>query len=331
MNDESSSRRRVVRLSLTAAAVLVVGALCSPATWAQPRFYWKSLSGANAVPLIVTSSSGNSNPFDPSNTVTQGANFDGTLELAGYARTFSLFGRAAMAAVLLPMGRISGQVVRNGETIGQATSGFGDPMFEFNINVLGPPAQKNLVDAFRYEPKFSLDLIADLAVPIGEYDSSQALNIGQNRWYGRLGAPIIWQLGPWVPGRRTTLEFLPAVWLLGANNDYDGGKSLTTDPVLQVDGHLTRDFAERLWGSLDGVWYKGGQSSIDGVEGDELDNLAFGITLGYQLNENMTLMFGYKSTVNDSNPADLRMDGFTITLVSGWHPLVEGARRLKEE
>jgi hypothetical protein len=320
-----------VRPWLAVASVLAVGALCSPATWAQPRFYWKSLSGASAVPLIVTSSSGNTNPFDPSHTVSQGANFDATLSMAGYARTFSLFGRAAMASVILPMGRISGEVVRNGETIGQATSGFGDPMFEFNLNVLGPPAQKNLVDALRYEPKFSLDLIADLAVPIGEYDSSQALNIGQNRWYGRLGAPIVWQLGPWVPGRRMTLEFLPAVWLLGANNDYDGGKSLTTDPLLQLDAHLTRDFAERLWGSLDGAWYKGGQSSIDGVEGAELDNLGFGITLGYQLNENVTLMFGYKSTVNDSNPADLRMDGFTITLVSGWHPLVEGARRLQKE
>jgi len=36
------------------------------------------------------------------------------------------------------------------------------------------------------------------------------LNLGQNRWYGRVGAPIVWQLGAWVPGRRTPLEFLPA-------------------------------------------------------------------------------------------------------------------------
>ena len=331
MNDQSGSRIRAGRLWLAAASVLAVAALCSPATLAQPRFYWKTLSGANAVPLFVTSASGNTNPFDPALTVAPGANVDATLSLFGYARTFSVGNRAAMASVVLPMGRISADAAANGQTLGQATNGFGDPMFEFDVNVVGPPAQKNLVDAMRYEPKFSLDVLVDLAVPIGEYNSSQALNIGQNRWYGRLGAPIVWQLGPWVPGRRTTLEFLPAVWWFTTNDDYDGGKTLTTDPLYELDAHLTRDFNEHLWGSLDGVWYNGGRSSIDGVKGEKLDNLAFGLTLGYQLNENVTLMFGYKSTVADSAPTDLRMDGFTVTLLSGWHALVEGARRLQKE
>jgi hypothetical protein len=331
MNDETGSRKRASLLWLAAASVLAVGALCSPPTLAQPRFYWKTLSGANAVPLIVTSASGNTNPFDPALTVAPGANIDATVSMFGYARTFSVGNRAAMASVVLPMGRISGDVGANGQTLGQATSGFGDPMFEFDVNLVGPPAQNTLVDAMRYEPKFSLDVIVDLAVPIGEYNSSQALNIGQNRWYGRLGAPMVWQLGPWVPGRRTTLEFLPAAWWFTTNDNYDGGKTLTTDPLYELDAHLTRDFNEHLWGSLDGVWYNGGQSSIDGVKGEKLDNLAFGLTLGYQLNENVTLMFGYKSTVADSAPTDLRMDGFTVTLLSGWHALVEGARRLKKE
>ncbi len=331
MNDQSGSRIRAGRLWLAAASVLAVAALCSPATLAQPRFYWKTLSGANAVPIIVTAARGNTNPFAPAVSVGPGANVDATVSMFGYARTFSVGNRAAMASVVWPMGRISGDVAANGQTLGQATNGFGDPMFEFDINVVGPPAQKNLVDAMRYEPKFSLDVLVDLAVPIGEYNSSQALNIGQNRWYGRLGAPIIWQLGPWVPGRRTTLEFLPAVWWFTTNDDYDGGKTLTTDPLYELDAHLTRDFNEHLWGSLDGTWYNGGRSSVDGVEGEKLDNLALGLTLGYQINDNVTLMFGYKSTIADSAPSDLRMDGFTMTLLSGWHALVEGAKRLKKD
>jgi hypothetical protein len=317
---------------LVFATMLAMGVLCPAQALAQvpARFYWKTLSDANAVPLIVESISGNTNPFDPAHTVTPGAHFEATLALPGYARTFSLFDRAAVAAILLPMGRVSGDVTVAGKTFNQSADGFGDPTLEFNINVLGPKAQKNIPDVLRYEPGFSVDLLADLMVPIGEYDSSQPLNIGQNRWYGRLGMPVIWQLGPWVPGRRTTLEFLPAVWLFGPNNNFVG-QTLKTDPMFQLDAHLTRDFTETFWGALDAAWYTGGQASINGVQGDKLNNLGVGLTLGYQMNENLNLTFGYMSTVNDSAPGDLRMNKFMVALVYGWHPMVEGMRRLKGE
>jgi hypothetical protein len=314
------------------ATTLVMGALCPPQALAQvpARFYWKTLSDANAVPLIFNSLSGNTNPFDPAHTVMPGGSVDATLAIAGYARTFTLADRSAMAAILLPMGRISGDVTIGGRSFSQSTSGFGDPMLEFDINVIGPPAQKDLVDVLRYEPKFSMDLLADVALPLGEYDNSQPLNIGQNRWYGRVGAPIIWQLGSWAAGERTTLEFLPAVWMFGPNNDFVG-QTLKTDPMFQLDAHLTRDFTETFWGSIDGAWYNGGRATINGVQGDKLNNVGAGLTLGYRINDNMNLTFGYKSTLNDNAPGDLRMDSFMVTLVYGWHPLLEGARRLKGE
>ena len=332
MKNDEGSMKPFAWLWLVVATMIFMGALFPSQTLAQTpaRFYWKTLSDANAVPLIVTSMSGNTNPFDPSHNVTSGAKFDATMALAGYARTFSLFDRAAVAAIILPMGRVSGDVTVAGRTFNQSANGFGDPMIEFNINVIGPPAQKNIPDVMRYEPGFSIDLLADLALPIGQYNSSQPLNLGQNRWYGRIGMPIIWQLGPWVPGRRTTLEFLPAVWLFGDNNNYVG-KTLKTDPMFQLDGHLTRDLTERFWASLDGAWYTGGQATINGDSGTKLNNLGFGLTLGYQINDNINLTAGYKSTVNDSAPGDLRMDGFMVSLVYGWHPLLEGSRRLKGE
>jgi len=332
MNNNGGPMRMVAWFRLVAATIFAAAALCPSQALAQvpARFYWKSLSDANAVPVIINSVSGNTNPFDPAHIVTPDSNIDATLALAGYARTFSLLDRSAMAAILLPMGRVSGEVTAAGKTFNQSANGFGDPMLEFDINVLGPPAQKNIPDALRYEPGFSVDLLADLALPIGEYNSSQPLNLGQNRWYGRLGAPIVWQLGPWVPGRRTTLEFLPAVWFFGTNNDYVG-QTLKTDPLLQIDAHLTRDFTERFWGSLDAAWYNGGQATINGVSGEKLNNLGFGLTLGYTINDNLNLTVGYKSTVNDSAPDALRMDAFMLTLVYAWHPLLEGSRRLKGE
>ena len=49
------------------------------------------------------------------------------------------------------------------------------------------------------------------------------------------------------------------------------------------------------------------------------------------LDENLNMTVGYKSTVNDSDPTDMRMDGFMFTMVYGWHPTIEGMRRLKSE
>jgi len=45
------------------------------------------------------------------------------------------------------------------------------------------------------------------------------------------------------------------------------------------------------------------------------------------MNENLNLTFGYMSTLNDNAPDDIRMNKFMVTLVYGWHPMVEGMRR----
>lgn len=333
MKNDAMQKWRSAGLRLAAAAFLAIGVFGAQQASAQVpgRFYWKTLSDASAVPLIVESISGNTNPFDPSHLVTPGGSFDATMALGGYAQTFTLMDRSAMAAVILPMGRLKGEArAITGTSVQQSSSGFGDPMLEFNINLIGPQAQKNIPDVIRYQPGFSLDLLADLAIPIGKYDSEQALNLGQNRWYGRIGAPMIVQIGPWVPGRRTTLEFLPAVWLFGENSDFVG-QTLKTDPLFQLDAHLTRDFTEHLWGAIDSSWYTGGAASIDGSAGSKRNDLAFGLTLGYKINDSLNLTVGYKSTVNDSAPGDMHMDNFMVTLVSGWHPLIEGSRRLKSE
>jgi hypothetical protein len=332
MHNDGVPMKKLNRAGWSAAALLALAALFPPQVLAQvpARFYWKNLSGGNAVPVIFNSISGNTNPFDPSNRVVPGAEIDATMALVGWAHTYTLGDRAAMGAILLPMGRVSATTTVGAITSTETSRGYGDPMFEFTYNLIGPKAQRNIPDVQRFQPGFSLDLLVDLAVPIGEYDNKQTVNLGLNRWYGRIGAPIVWQLGDWVPSRRTTLELLPVVWLFGDNNDYVG-QTLKTDPMFQLDAHLTRDFTKDLWGALDLTWYKGGGSTINGVDGGKLNNLAVGLTLGYTVNDNIGLTFGYKSTVNDSAPGDMRMDGFMVTLVFGWHPLVEGMKRLNSE
>jgi Putative MetA-pathway of phenol degradation len=319
---------RAVNFSIALFIIMLCVSFSAIAQGDGARFYWKGLSGTNAVPVIGSSLGGNANPADPSLNVVPGANFTGTMVMAGYAKMLPVFKRSALVSLIVPMGRISSEVsagVLNNKTTAR---GYGDPMLLFNINIIGPKANMNIPDMLRYKPGFSVDLLSSLAIPIGEYDNTSPLNIGQNRWYGRIGMPIIWQIGSWVPGKRTTLEFLPAIWFFSDNNDFVG-KKMETEPMFQLEAHLTRDFMERLWGSFDLISYSGGKATIGGVEGNALNNLGMGATLGYHLNDNIQLNLSYSSTVNDKEPEDLKMDGFRITLIAGWHPLIEGMRRLK--
>ncbi|RPJ13427.1 MAG: hypothetical protein EHM37_07410, partial [Deltaproteobacteria bacterium] len=123
MKNNTNPMKPASWLWLAFATLLVMGAFFPPKALSQVpgRFYWKTLSYAGAVPLIFESISGNTNPFDPSHAVVEpGANFDATMALAGHARTFSLYDRAAMAAIILPMGRISGEVSKAGIPIQQS-------------------------------------------------------------------------------------------------------------------------------------------------------------------------------------------------------------------
>jgi hypothetical protein len=312
--------------------------LTSAAANAQvpPRFYWKTLQGTNAVPVIAMSVSGNVNPLDPSLKFDPSASLSADIAIAGYAKMCPVWNKAAMLAVLVPMGRIEGDFLDTGGSLSRAaSSGFGDPMIEFNINLIGPPPIMNLPDMFRYEPGFSLDLIVDVAFPLGQNDSTQPLNLGQNRWYGRIGAPIVWQLGPWIPASRTTLEFLPSVWFFGDNDDFVGN-NLHSDPTFALEAHLTRNFTSKFWGSLDANYSSSGDATISNpststtASGSDLTQVGF--TLGYQLNESLALTIGYKSTLNnDAASDDPHLSTFTISLTTGWHKLIEGANRLSGE
>ena len=315
-----------------AVALAFAAFLAQPASGqVPPRFYWKGLNGTNAVPVIYMSMSGNSNPVDPAHTVLPGSSFEAEVILAGYARLFELFGRSAMVAVLETTGRISGDVTLGGLTFSEQVNGFGDPMVEFGINLIGPDPIRNIPDMMRYEPGFSLDVIVDLIFPIGEYEADRALNLGQNRWMGRVGFPIVWQLGPWIPHRRTTLEFLPSVWLFGDNDDFMG-QTLSTDPMFALEGHLTRNFAKDIWGSLDLSLLNGGQASFGGpFEGEDVDQRGLGFTLGYHLNENMQLTIGYMANLGDDEPGDLSMDSLKVSLTFGWNKLIESMGRIGGE
>jgi len=322
--------RKFGKIRVWFVVAVVLGMFGSMAANAQvpPRFYWKTLQGTNAVPVIAMSASGNTNPLDPSHNFDPSSSLSADIAIAGYAKMFPVWNKAAMLAVLVPMGRIEGDFLAGGSLSRESSSGFGDPMVEFNMNLIGPPPIMNLPDMLRYEPGFSMDLVVDVAFPLGQYDNTQSLNLGQNRWYGRIGTPIIWQLGPWIPDRRMTLEIFPSVWFFGDNDDFVG-QNLASDPTFELEAHLTRNFTSNFWGSLDATYTSSGDATIASATTSGSDMTLAGFTLGYQLNDSMQLTIGYKSTLNnDAGSNDLQLSTFLISLTTGWHRLLEGASRL---
>jgi len=319
---------RAGNFSIALFIVMLCASISAMAQGDGARFYWKTLMGTNAVPVIVNSMGGNANPYNPALTVIPGSDFKANMAMAGYAKMLPIGDRSGLVSLIVPMGNLTGTASLGGRSYSKTARGYGDPMLMFDVNVVGPKAIMNIPDMLRYKPKFSLDLMSSLAIPIGNYDNTSPINIGQNRWYGRIGAPVVWQIGQWIPGKRTTFEFLPAIWLFGPNNDFLGQK-METAPMYQLEAHLTRDFMEKLWGSIDVISYTGGKATINGKEGSSLNNLGVGGTLGYQINDNMQMNLSYSNTVNDNNPEDLKMDSFRITFIYGWHSLIEGMKRLK--
>jgi hypothetical protein len=300
-----------------------------------PRFYHKTLIGANFLPIFKMSVTGNVNPLDPGYSVTSAADIEADLVFAGYAQSIELFGRSAVVAYLQPMGDMSIEST-NGTVpvIDASASGFGDPFFELNINLIGPEPQYLLSNAMRYKPKFSLDLILDLSVPLGEYDEGEVLNMGMNRFWGRVGFPMIWQIGDvWAPGHRTSFELLPALIWMGDNDDYGptGDMTQETDLGYSVAAHLTKDINDTIWVSLDYTYMQLGDTEVGPVDSDGQDFSSIGVTIGTQLTRHLFISAGYDSTINDDGDDDVQMSTFSLNATFFWAPILDGLHRIGGE
>jgi hypothetical protein len=60
------------------------------------------------------------------------------------------------------------------------------------------------------------------------------------------------------------------------NNNYlvNGAQTLSQRPILRLEEHISRNVADALWLSADAYYNLGGETSIDGVEQDNMANSA---------------------------------------------------------
>ena len=307
------------------------------------RAYWKGRDGTNVVSfqyLNLNMQASDTQQFDPAQFIYPNADTEANIMITNYARHFTLFNRASSLGATIAGGSVDVDVdtilappgylppsVAPFSVLSQSASGYADPTIQLDVNLFGTSPLKSTVDLVNYEPKWTLDTAVLLAFPIGEYDSDNLVNMGQNRWFGRVAFPFKYHFGVFSPGYMSSLEIIPSVWLFAENDDFMGNK-LENDPLWQLEAHLTHDFTRNFFGSLDLLYRGGFQSEIDGVEmGEELNIGDLGFTLNYQVTDNLTLRTSYMSNVFGDD--DLDNSVIRIQFVYAWHTLMENMKKLQ--
>ncbi len=124
MSPETNVNSEGLRYAIIGAAAGIATTHLAALAQIPPRFYWKSLAGANAVPVIFQSLHGNANPIDPAYVVSPNASVDADIAIVGYAKMLPLFDRTLTLAILEPMGRISGKTSVAGVDFDRAREAF---------------------------------------------------------------------------------------------------------------------------------------------------------------------------------------------------------------
>jgi hypothetical protein len=274
--------------SLAFRALLLLGVVAAAPASAQqlePRSYSPAPVGANFFGLAYTNSSGDV-VFDPSLPFTDvSANVNAVAPF--YVRSFGMFGRSASFGAVLPFawGSVEGNV---GETFRQATrSGLADTTLRVACNIVGSPALSPREFAAS-KPVTVFGASLTVTAPTGQYDGSKLINIGTNRWAFKPELGLAQPLGKWW------LDLYAGVWFFTTNHDFYGGQTRAQDPLVVVQGHVSYSFRPRLWLALDGTWYRGGATTVEGVaNADRQENSRVGLTLAVPATQRHSLKFGY--------------------------------------
>jgi hypothetical protein len=271
----------------------------------SPRAYWPAPVGTRLLIAGYTRTTGD--------VVT-----DPTLPLAGVEsaidnfvigaqQTFDLLGRSANARfeVLYSDGTTKGRVL--GQEARRDVSGVGDSAITLSVNLLGAPAMNR--DEFRQmvlDPHPLLGASLRIVVPTGEYDSDRLINIGTNRWAARLQLGYIQPLRPkWL------LEAAAGAWFFADNDDFLGQRR-EQDPIAAIEAHLIHLLRSGTWVALDGNYYRGGRSYLDGEPGNDIQrNSRVGFTLAWPIRRRHLIKAGVSRGIETASGGD-----FTIVLLN---------------
>jgi hypothetical protein len=272
----------VKRLGLLATGMLLLELGVASAQQLEPRAYSPSPAGLNFAGLPYTYQTG-SVITDPSLPI-QDVNAKVHTVTAFYVHTFGFLGRSASAALALPYvwASASGRIFEEARSVSR--SGQGDMQIRLVSNLLGGPSLTPEEFA-RTPPQTTLGASLIVSMPTGQYDGTRLINIGTNRWAFRPEIGLSHPVGRW------TFDLYAGGWFYTANDNFFGGFRRTQNPLFVLQAHVGYTFLRSgLWLALDGCWYAGGQTAVDGVlKADRQDNTRIGATLAVPLGHGQSL------------------------------------------
>lgn len=209
--------------------------------------------------------------------------FDGSIQLNGtvpvtgatgtyqvpiisYYHSFSFFGRSANVTGSLPyaVGNFQGTLMGAEKKLYR--SGLVDSVYRLSVNLKGGPAMP-AQQFVKWHQKILLGASLKVVAPTGQYDPTKLINWGANRWAFKPEFGYSERWGHWV------LDGYAGVWFFTKNPEFfshnaffPGTQSQSQNPMGSLEGHLSYDLGHRLWCSLDGNYWFGGKTSLNGVE-----------------------------------------------------------------
>jgi hypothetical protein len=209
-----------------------------------------------------------------------------------YARTLDLWGKSAKFDAILPYAALDGTATYRGAPVERHVDGLLDPRFRLSVNFFGAPAL-GLKEFRHYRQDLILGASLQVGVPLGQYDPTRLVNLGNNRWLFKPELGASQAIGAW------TLEGKVAANLYTDNKDFFGGQRRSQDNIYSLQGNVIYSFANGAWVSADVTWFEGGRTTLNGVRGNDLQqNWRVGATLAMPIDAQNSVKLHVSSGVS---------------------------------
>ena len=251
----------------------------------EPRAYSPAPVGTNFLVLTYFHSSGDV-LLDPSLPI-QNASVQFNTAAIGYYHSFGLFDRQTTATLAVPYVWGSGTGLVNGIQTRIYRSGLGDPGLRISYNLYGSPA----LTPQEFKKRTSRTVIGMsliITAPLGQYDPRLLLNLGTNRWSFRPQVGFSRELRAW------TFDLYLGGSFFTTNANFFGGHARDQSPIGATQVHVSYTFRPGMWAAADGIYYTGGRTTIDGVQGNDLQtSVRVGLTFALPITRAQGLKFQY--------------------------------------